>query len=155
MRHKARALILCALALTLAGSASASTPSGLGSVSVKVARQPSVGGDVSVGFSPRGHLPNGGYFYAVIVLKEYAHHQQSAPPPCAISSDMRKTQYGYPRGDRPVHLTLTPASSTTGHWCPGGTYIGAVYAVPHRPRCGGSPPCYGRSTPSGSRWGGG
>jgi len=152
MRHKVRALILSALALATAGFASASAASPLGPVSVKVSRQPSIGGDVSVSFSARGHLPQGGYYYAVIVLKEYAHHLQSTPPPCAISSDMRRTQYGYSRRGRPVRLTLTAAPSASKHWCPGGRYIGAVYAVPHKPRCGGSQPCYGRSTQSGSCW---
>lgn len=152
MLHEARALIFGVLALALAGVASASAASVPGPVSVRVSQQPSIGGTVSVGFSPRGPLPSGGYYYAVVVLKEYARHPQSAPPRCAISSDMRRTQYGYPHRGRALRLTLTPASSTTGHWCPGGTYIGAVYAVPHRPRCGGSQPCYGHSTQSGSCW---
>jgi hypothetical protein len=152
MRHHARALIFGVLALALAGPASASAASRLAPVSVKVSHQPSVGGTVGIGFSPRGPLPGGGYYYAVVVLKEYARHPPSSSPPCAVSSDMRRTQYGYPHRGRALGLTLTPAPSTTGHWCPGGTYIGAVYAVPHRPRCGGSQPCYGRSTQSGSCW---
>jgi hypothetical protein len=152
MLHSARALILAAAALGLAGLQSASAASRLGPVSVKVSQQPSIGGSVRVVLRPRGQLPSVGYYYAVVVLKEYARHSQSAPPPCAISSDMRRTQYGYPHRGRALGLTLTPAPSTTGHWCPGGTYIGAVYAVPHRPRCGGSQPCYGRSTQSGSCW---
>jgi hypothetical protein len=152
MQHSARAIILSALALALGGFATASAASQLGPVSVNVSPRPSVGGHVSVDFRPRGQLPRGGYYYAVIVLEEYAHHSLSAPPPCAISSDMRRTQYGYPHRGRAVSLTLTPASSTTGHWCAGGAYIGAIYAVPHEPRCGGSQPCYGRSTQSGSCW---
>lgn len=152
MLHEARALILGVLALALAGVASASAANVLGPVSVRVSQQPSIGSTVSVAFSPRGRLPSGGYYYAVVVLKEYARQPQSAVPPCAISSDMKRTQYGYPHRGRALRLTLTPASSTTGHWCPGGTYIGALYAVPHRPRCGGSQPCYGRSTQSGSCW---
>jgi hypothetical protein len=152
MRSPARALTLCTLGLVLTGPASASAASQLGPVSVKVSPRPSVAGNVGVAFKPRGHLPGGGYYYAVIVLEEYARHQQSAPPPCAISSDMARTQYGYPHRDRAVALTLTPASSTSGRWCPGGSYIGAVYAVPHKPRCRGSQPCYGHSTQSGSCW---
>jgi hypothetical protein len=148
----ARALILTVPALALAGLQSASAASRLGPVSVRVSQQPSVGGSVRVGFMPRGDLPSGGYYYAVIVLKEYARRSPSAPPPCAISSDMRRTQYGYPHRGRALSLTLKPASSTSGHWCPGGTYAGAVYAVPHKPRCAGSQPCYGRSTQTGSCW---
>jgi hypothetical protein len=152
MWHMARAIILSALALTLGGFAGASAASQLGPLSVQVSPRPSSAGNVIVGFWPRGRLPSGGYYYAVIVLKEYAHHSLSAPPQCAISSDMRRTQYGYPHRGRAVSLTLTPASSTTRRWCPGGTYLGAIYAVPHKPRCGGSQPCYGRSTQSGSCW---
>jgi hypothetical protein len=152
MRHKARALILTVPALALAGLQSASAASRLGPVSVTLSRQPSIGGTVRVGFQPRGHLPNGGYYYAVVVLKEYARHSQGAPPQCAISSDMRRTQYAYPHGGRALSLTLKPASSASGHWCPGGSYVGAVYAVPHKPRCGGSQPCYGHSTQTGSCW---
>jgi hypothetical protein len=105
-----------------------------------------------VSFQPRGELPTGGYYYAVVVLEQYRSNFQHSPPPCAISSDMARTQYGYPHRGRPVRLTLTPARSTSGHWCSGGNYIGAVYAVPHRPRCGGSQPCYGRSTQNGGCW---
>lgn len=152
MRQEVRALIVSALALVLVGTASASAAIQLGPVSVKVSRRPSVGGNVGVSFSTRGHLPDGGYYYAVIVLEEYPAALQSAHPSCAVSSDMRRTQYGYPHRGRPVGLTLTPAPSSSNHWCPGGRYVGAIYAVPHRPWCSRSYPCYGTSTQNSSCW---
>ncbi len=58
---------------------------------------------------------------------------------------MEKTDYGYPQPGRSVRLTLTPAKSVAGHWCRGGNYLGAVYAVPHAPPCNRAYPC--RSEP--------
>ena len=43
-------------------------------------------------------------------------------------------------------LTLIPASSTLGEWCEGGSYEGALYAVPHPPPCTKRFPCYGRGS---------
>jgi|GEM_PF-2517747 len=152
MRQEVRALAIGALALAIVGVASASATMQLGPVTVRLPQRPSVGANVSVAFNTRGQLPNGGYYYAVIVLEEYPRSLQSAHPPCAVSSDMRRTPYGYPRRGRPVRLTLTPAPSSSNHWCPGGGYIGAVYAVPHKPRCSRSYPCYGTSTQNSSCW---
>jgi hypothetical protein len=81
---------------------------------------------VHLRFRAGGQLPKGGYYYAVIVLKPYRHYTAQAPPPCSTSSDMRRTDYGYPQADRSVSLALTPARSATNHWCPGGSYVGAV-----------------------------
>jgi hypothetical protein len=67
-------------------------------------------------------------------------------PPCALSSDMGKTDYGYRHRGHPVRLTLLPAASAAHAWCPGGTYEGAVYSVPHKPPCSKSYPCYGKSS---------
>jgi hypothetical protein len=114
------------------------------SVAVRVQRHLSVGRSVGVSF--RAHaLPNGGYYYAVIVLEPYRRYTRSAPPPCSTSSNMQRADYGYPRSDGRVALAVTPARSATGHWCRGGTYSGAIYAVPHTPPCEGSYPC--RSEP--------
>ncbi len=90
-------------------------------------------------------LPEGGYYYAVIVLKPYKKYTRTSPPPCATSSDMQRTDYGYPQPGGEVALALTPAKSHTRHWCPGGDYLGAIYAVPHAPPCESAYPC--RSEP--------
>jgi hypothetical protein len=139
------ALIVSAVALTATGSVGASASTQSGHVSVHVQRKPSVVGNVHISFQPSGRLPQGGYYYAVIVLEPYKHYTEETPPPCATSSDMEKTDYGYPHAGRPVKLALTPTKSTAGHWCPGGTYLGAIYAVPHAPPCNSTYPC--RSEP--------
>jgi hypothetical protein len=90
-------------------------------------------------------LPEGGYYYGVIVLKPYKKFTRVSPPPCSTSSNMQHTDYGYPQANGQVALALTPAKSSTGHWCPSGSYEGAVYAVPHAPPCESSYPC--RSEP--------
>jgi hypothetical protein len=90
-------------------------------------------------------LPEGGYYYGVIVLKPYAKYTRSSPPPCSTSSNMQRTDYGFPRSNGQVALALTPTKSSTGHWCPGGSYEGAIYAVPHAPPCERNYPC--RSEP--------
>ena len=41
----------------------------------------------------------------------------------------------------PTRTASTPAKSSTRHWCAGGSYEGAVYAVPHAPPCESSYPC--------------
>jgi hypothetical protein len=141
MRAVVHALI--ALASVVAGSAGTSAASAAG-VAVHVQRPHSVAQSVHVSFSA-APLPNGGYYYAVIVLEPYSHYTRSSPPPCATSSNMQRTDYGYPRASSRVALAITPAHSATGHWCRGGTYSGAIYAVPHAPPCEGRYPC--RSEP--------
>jgi hypothetical protein len=85
-------------------------------------------------------LPDGGYYYAVAVLRPYKTYTRRSPP-CSTSSNMQRTDYGYPQPDGVVALTLAPAKSTTGHWCRGGAYDGAIYAVPHAPPCESTYPC--------------
>jgi hypothetical protein len=65
---------------------------------------------------------------------------------------MGKTEYGFPRPGQRLRLSVLPARSSAETWCPGGVYRGAVYAVPHRPRCSYSEPCYGRTTQVGPCW---
>jgi hypothetical protein len=101
-----------------------------------VARQ-----NVHITFRAR-RLPEGGYYYAVIVLKPYKKYTRTSPPPCTTSSNMQRTDYGYPQPSGEVALALTPAKSLTGHWCPGGDYLGAIYAVPHAPPCESTYPCH-------------
>jgi hypothetical protein len=114
---------------------------------VKVPRSPSLTANVAVSFRPRTGLPRGGYYYAVVVLVSYPRYPGAGQAPsCAISSDMHRTDYGYPHHGHPVGLTLLPASSAENTWCAGGTYEGAVYAVPHKPPCSKVYPCYGKSS---------
>jgi hypothetical protein len=136
MRRALGTLIIGILALSLVGTAVATE-----TVSVHVQRKLSAGRSVHVTFhaSP---LPEGGYYYAVIVLKPYKRYTQASPPPCATSSDMQRTAYGYPHTNGEVALVLTPAKSHTRHWCPGGDYVGAIYAVPHTPPCNSTYPCH-------------
>jgi hypothetical protein len=109
-------------------------------VSVHVQRRLAARKNVHITFhAPR--LPEGGYYYAVIVLKPYKKYTRTSPPPCATSSDMQRADYGYPQSSGEVALALTPAKSLTGHWCPGGDYVGAIYAVPHAPPCESAYPC--------------
>lgn len=91
------------------------------------------------------HLSGGGYYYAVIVLEPYKMYTKTSPPPCATSSDMRRTDYGYPSAGGKVTLALTPAKSLVRHWCPGGRYVGAIYAVPNPPPCNSTYPCRGET----------
>lgn len=86
-------------------------------------------------------LPDGGYYYGVVVLRPYRHFTRSIQPACSVSSEMQRTDYGYPQADGRLALTLASAKSDTGRWCRGGTYEGAVYAVPHAPPCGSTYPC--------------
>ncbi|HWX97021.1 MAG TPA: hypothetical protein VNZ01_09230 [Solirubrobacteraceae bacterium] len=135
------ALVASGLALALAGSVEASALAKPESVSVHVQRKLSVRENVHVSFRPNGLLPAGGYYYAVIVLKPYKRYTRRRPPPCSTSSNMERADYGYPRPDGSVRLTLTPTRSPAGHWCRAATYIGAVYAVPHTPPCESRYPC--------------
>jgi hypothetical protein len=141
MRAVVHALIaLAGVVASFAGTPAASAAG----VAVRVQRPHSVAQSVHISFSAAA-LPNGGYYYAVIVLEPYRHYTRSSPPPCATSSNMQRTDYGYPRARSQVALAITPARSATGHWCRGGTYSGAIYAVPHAPPCEGRYPC--RSEP--------
>jgi hypothetical protein len=153
MPAKRRLALVGALVLTLSGSACSSAHTGPAGVSVSVPRHPGLRASLHISFRPHGQLPHGGYYYAVVVLVRYAGHLLAGAPSCAVSSNMRRTAYGYPqRGDQ-VTLTLFAAPSAASRWCPGVTYSGAVYAVPHRPPCSASYPCYGRSTEiSGGCW---
>jgi hypothetical protein len=111
---------------------------------VHLQRKPAVRQNVHITFRAR-NLAEGGYYYAVIVLKPYRKYTRRSPPPCSTSSNMSRTDYGYPHADGAVALLLAPAKSSTGHWCRGGSYEGAVYAVPHAPPCESTYPC--RSEP--------
>jgi hypothetical protein len=143
--RRSHRLIIGALAVSLAGATAVSATARSGAVVVHVQRGLNVLGNVHVSFHPTHGLPQGGYYYAVIVLKPYRHYTQKAPPPCATSSNMERTDYGYPHTGHPVSLALTPAKSHTWHWCRGGVYAGAIYAVPHAPPCESTYPC--RSEP--------
>src|SRR5271166_1215307 len=145
MRRRTHALIATALAFAALGSLDAASGARPETVSIHVQHGLNVLVNVHISFHPTVHLPQGGYYYAVIVLEPYKHYTEKAPPPCAISSNMLRTDYGYPRAGRLVMLALTPARSATGHWCRGGSYSGGVYAVPHAPPCNSTYPC--RSEP--------
>jgi hypothetical protein len=130
-------------------AAASSIPAWAAPVSVDAPARPALRGGLRISFAPRT-LPHGGFYYAVLVLVRYS---GSGPtPPCAVSSDMGKTEYGFARRGRRLRLSVLPARSTTAAWCPGGRYLGALYAVPHRPRCSYSQPCYGRTTQVGPCW---
>jgi hypothetical protein len=139
-----------AFALGVAGSADVSDSAQPIAVSVHIQSKLNLLQNVHVSFRPTDRLPLGGYYYAVIVLKPYKHYTRNSPPPCATSSDMDKTDYGYPHGHRAIQLALTPAESHVGHWCRGGTYIGGIYAVPHPPPCESKYPCRSESYERGS-----
>jgi hypothetical protein len=113
-----------------------------------MSRSPEANRPLTISFPPGGGLPRGGYYYAVVVLTHYVEGTEPRPPACAVSSDMRRTPYGYPRRDRWVKLTLYPAPERD--WCVSGEYEGAVYAVPHPPRCSAKQPCAGKSTEYGT-----
>ncbi len=133
------AFLVAAFGLTDALAASASGRPG--EVAVQVQPKPGITDNVRVSFRPRTPLPAGGYYYAVIVLRPYKRYTSKAPPPCAVSSDMQKTAYGYPHPGRPVSLVLTRTGSRQHVWCRGGSYIGAIYAVPNPPPCEAKYPC--------------
>jgi hypothetical protein len=140
-------IALAALALSATGFFATLATATATSIPVKVPSHPRPSGDVRISFLPRGQLPSGGYYYAVLVItKHSAQHLASAS--CAEESDMQDTAYGYPNPHRPLSLTLAPAkpapaASKTPDWCAGAVYTGAVYAVPHAPPCRKSAPCYG------------
>ncbi len=151
--ERKRRLATCTIAaLAALGCSSALAASKSAPVSVDVPPHPSITGDVTISFTPREPLPNGGYYYAVVVLtKHYAKRLSSKR--CAQASDMEYTEYGYPGPGKPVSLTLSPektgsasGASTALDWCAGAAYRGAVYAVPHGKPCRRFEPCYGHST---------
>jgi hypothetical protein len=119
-----------------AGSAQALT--------IHVPRNPAFTQNVRLRFSAPA-LTNGGYYYGVAVLRPSRRYTRESPPPCSTSSDMQRTDYGYPQAGGLVALALTPAKSRTKRWCRGGSYEGAIYAVPHAPPCEAKYPC--RSEP--------
>jgi hypothetical protein len=125
---------LTSLAFALLGPAGALAAGTVPPVTLQVPLPTSTSANLLINLKPHGRLAGGGYYYAVAVLQNYPRYSVQAPPPCAISSDMSKTQYGFPQQERSLHLTLTPAPSAQSRWCPG-NYAGAVYAVPHKPRC--------------------
>lgn len=101
-------------------------------VTPKIVSKPATGANVALNFIANP-LPAGTYYYAVMTLEPYRHYTAEHRPPCSVSSDMQKTDYGYPQ-DGNVAVSLAPARSHTGHWCLGGSYEGAIYAVsPTRP----------------------
>ena len=108
-------------------------------ISPKILAKPNIRHDVDLSFSAPP-LPEGGYYYAVIVLEPYRHYTRQHQPPCSVSSDMQRTDYGYSEAGK-VSLALTPTKSRTGHWCLGASYEGAIYAVPHAPPCEATYPC--------------
>ncbi|HXD55504.1 MAG TPA: hypothetical protein VN618_12165 [Solirubrobacteraceae bacterium] len=133
MSKRARLAIL----LALAGLGPATEAQAL---TLQIAPRPTVRAPVEVSFSAPA-LPEGGYYYAVVVLRPYRGFTRELQPSCSTSSEMQRTDYGYPSADGRVGLTLAPAKSDTRRWCPGGAYEGALYAVPHAPPCESRYPC--------------
>jgi hypothetical protein len=154
MQSVRQVLSISAVLVCVAASPTASAASWRSPVAVHVPRHPSDLTNVRVSFHTRGYLPHGGYYYAVIAVERYRGHTREAPPPCAISSDMLKTQYGYANRHGSVALTLFAAKSVDDRWCSGGAYEGAIYAVPHAPLCSGANP-YAVCSTDGYEFGGG
>jgi hypothetical protein len=134
-------LALFAMAFGVTGALAATPSRRPDKVVVKVRPKPSITDSVHISFRPHTPLPAGGYYYGVIVLKPYKHYTSESPPPCAVSSDMQKTAYGYPHPGHAVSLVLTRTASRRHVWCRGGSYIGAIYAVPNPPPCEAKYPC--------------
>ena len=132
LRSKTLLLGCGACLLALVASASAT-------ISPKIRSAPKIRQAVDLSFDAPA-LPEGGYYYAVMVLESYRHYTRAHPPPCSVSSDMQRTDYGYSIAGK-VSLALTQTKSKAGDWCPGGSYEGAIYAVPHPPPCESSYPC--------------
>jgi hypothetical protein len=146
MRFVKRCAVAGSLAITAFGLASAWAAPRLAPVSVSIPPHPRVVENVSITLSRGARPPRGGYYYAVVVLAGYRGYSSASPPPCAVSSDMDRTVYGFPHRGRRVHLVLIPVGSKTGRWCKGGSYEGAVYAVPHKPPCSREYPCRSASS---------
>lgn len=132
-------LLVASAASTMSLALSAMAPAA--TVSVHVQHNVAVRQNVHLTFQAK-QLPEGGHYYGVIVLKPYKKYTRTSPPPCSTSSNMQRTDYGYPQANRQVVLALNPAKSSTGHWCPSGSYEGAIYAVPHAPPCESAYPCH-------------
>jgi hypothetical protein len=141
MRSRLRLALAIGAALAMTGAPVASANSAPTEVAVHVQRRLSISDNVRVSFHPSAALPAGGYYYAVIVLKPYKHYTRTVPPPCAVSSDMQKTAYAYAHAGQEVGLALTRTASRQHRWCSGGSYIGAIYAVPNPPPCDSRYPC--------------
>lgn len=141
-----------ALAFGLLAPATVWSARGVRELSVRVPKHMSVIGNVRITLAHARTLPNDGYYYAVAVLEGYRGYSAASPPPCAVSSDMSKTAYGFPKPRRRLTLTLIPATSAAHRWCARGVYRGAVYAVPHAPRCTARYPCRGAGGQGGSCW---
>ncbi len=138
-----RGRLRCAAVLGAAAIACVPAPTASGAVLRPVRMHVAAAYDpfqpVTIAFPPPGGLPHGGYYYAAAVRGPTL-----AGGDCAVSSDMARTPYGYPRARHWVTLTLYPAASTSGQWCQA-DYAAAVYAVPHPPRCDARTPCASRS----------
>ena len=87
MRALRSTLVVAAASLSCAASAQALT--------VHVQSKPAFRQNVHVtAHAPK--LAQGGYYYAVIVLEPYKRYTRTSPPPCSASSNMQRTDYGYP-----------------------------------------------------------
>lgn len=140
MSTHTRRLLTASAAGTLSLALSVLALAAAVSVHVHVQHTLAIRHSVHVTFQAR-QLPEGGYYYGVIVLKPYKKYTRTSPPRCSTSSNMQRTDYGYPQANGQVALALTPAKSSTEHWCPSGSYEGAIYAVPHAPPCESAYPC--------------
>ena len=123
-----------------AGVAALALSSAAQAMPVHVQSRPTVSHSVRLSFSAPA-LPEGGYYYAVLVLRPYRRYTRRSPPPCSVSSDMQRADYGHPGRHGVVALDVTRAASKARRWCAGGSYQGAIYAVPHLPPCEGAYPC--------------
>ncbi len=127
--------VICGVAVACLG-AQAASGAPLRPVHLHVAAAYDPFQPVTIAFPPPGGLPRGGYYYAAAVRgPSFSGHD------CALSSDMARTPYGYPRARHWVTLALYPAASTGEAWCQPAFYTAAVYAVPHPPRCNARTPC--------------
>jgi hypothetical protein len=145
MVRRACVVLVAVVSLELVVSLSIAAANGVSRVSVTMPTQPLVSRDLRTHFRTGGRLPRGAYFYAVAVLRNYRQYSREAPPLCAISSDMERTEYGVSHSGKAGNLTLTPAAAPEDRWCPG-TYTGAIYAVirPNR-LCDRKADCYHRA----------
>jgi hypothetical protein len=130
-------LVTAGIAVGASGPALAAAAAG---VVVHVQHRPQLSRSLHLSFRS-APLPEHGYYYAVIVLRPHGRYTKASHPRCSTSSDMQRTDYGYPNASGEVLLAVTPAGSRSGRWCPGGSYEGAIYAVPHAPPCEGAYPC--------------
>src|SRR5258708_39617793 len=89
-------------------------------LTVRVQSKPTVGSSVGINMSA-SPLPDGGYYYGVVVLRPYRGYTRTVQPACSSSSDMQRTDYGYPQPRGLVTIAITPPNSETHHRCHGGT----------------------------------